>query len=139
MDAPSPSKPSWTPVTTAFVQGKDGRVLVVRRSDKVHTYPGMWGGVSGGVEGGESLMDRAVTEIEEEVGIDRSQLQLLRAGRPLPVVDGHRQFLVHPFLFSLKSTSASAPPDISLNWESTQYQWVTERSENVVSAHVNNY
>jgi len=49
---------------TAFVQRQDGRVLVVKRSDKVSTYQGMWGGVSGGVEADDtSLIDRAYAEV----------------------------------------------------------------------------
>lgn len=51
------------PVTTAFVQDAAGRVLVVQRSDRVSTYPLLYGGVSGGVEGSESLLHRALKEV----------------------------------------------------------------------------
>ena len=35
------------------------------------------------------------------MGIPRSRLHLACTGRPLPVRDGHRRFLVHPFLMDL--------------------------------------
>ncbi|KAI8467982.1 MAG: hypothetical protein J3K34DRAFT_471205 [Monoraphidium minutum] len=95
-------KEGWRPVVTAFVQRQDGRVLVVRRSDQVNTYQGRWGGVSGGVESDDtSLVARAYEEIEEEVGIPRHRLRLACVGRPLPVRDGARRWLVHPFLMTV--------------------------------------
>lgn len=102
-------KAGWRPVVTAFVQRHDGRVLVVKRSDKVSTYQGMWGGVSGGVEPTDtSLVDRAYDEIEEEVGIPRRRLRLVCSGRPLPVRDGKRRFLVHPFLMRVEGAGGVA-------------------------------
>jgi len=51
-------------VVTAFIQNPtDGSVLVVKRSDKVRTYKNYWGGVSGSVEGDESLFFRAQREV----------------------------------------------------------------------------
>lgn len=50
-------------MVTAFVQRpSDQSVLVVHRSEKVRTYQLQWGGVSGGVEGDESLAWRAQQE-----------------------------------------------------------------------------
>lgn len=45
-----PTKPPRRHVVTAVVQKADGQVLLVRRSQQVGTYQGMWGGVSGYVE-----------------------------------------------------------------------------------------
>lgn len=49
-----------------------------------------------------------------------SALRLSRVGRPLPIDDGERRFLVHPFLFRL---CADAPP-VTLNWENIGHKWV---------------
>ncbi|GBF95237.1 hypothetical protein Rsub_07952 [Raphidocelis subcapitata] len=143
----------WRPVVTAFVQRDDGRVLLVRRSDRVSTYRGMWGGVSGGVEAGDaSLPDRAFQEIEEEVGIPRARLRLVCCGRPQPVRDRGRRFLVHPMLMAvaggggdggpaaalssggggggaagevgLDALAPAASPAVALNWENTEARWV---------------
>uniref|UniRef100_A0A383WBQ4 Nudix hydrolase domain-containing protein n=1 Tax=Tetradesmus obliquus TaxID=3088 RepID=A0A383WBQ4_TETOB len=110
------------PVVTAFVRREDGKLLVVKRSEKVSSYRHQWGGVSGGVEGSESLLHRALTEIVEETGLTPQQLQLVAFGRPLPVDDpGRRRFLVHPFLFQLTDEAAA----VILNWENEAYDWVT--------------
>lgn len=51
-------------VVTGFVQRpSDGSILVLQRSDKISTYPLKWGGVSGVVEGSESLVERAFQEV----------------------------------------------------------------------------
>ncbi|KAF8071226.1 SAD2 [Scenedesmus sp. PABB004] len=107
-------------VVTSFVRRDDGALLLVRRSAAVSTYQHQWGGVSGGVEGSESLLERALIEIEEEVGLVPAQLELVCWGRPLPVDDGQRRFLVHPFLFQLGA--ADAP--VTLNWENEDFAWV---------------
>lgn len=62
-------------------------------------------------------------QIYEEVGLLPSQLQLVCFGRPLPVDDGRRHFLVYPFLFQLTDDAAQ----IKLNWENEAYDWVTAR------------
>ena len=48
------------------------------------------------------------TQIEEEAGIPRSRLRLACVGRPLPVRDGGRRFLVHPLLFDAAGDDAAA-------------------------------
>jgi translation initiation factor 2B subunit (eIF-2B alpha/beta/delta family) len=85
-------------VVTCFLRDPaTGRVLLTRRSDAVGTYAGRWAGVSGYVEGepADALAD-ARREIREETGLDAT---LVRAGDPLDVVDGDREWTVHPFLF----------------------------------------
>lgn len=101
-------------------------MLVVQRSDEVRTYPGKWGGVSGGVEGSESLLSRALVEINEEVGYSADQITLVRSGRPLFVDDGELRFAVHPFLFSLAADAHDAAPQ--LNWENVQAVFVKPES-----------
>lgn len=50
-------------VVTAFIRKSNATVLLVRRSDQVGSYKNYWGGVSGGVEGSESLLRRAQIEV----------------------------------------------------------------------------
>jgi uncharacterized glyoxalase superfamily metalloenzyme YdcJ len=50
-------------VVTAFIRKRNTDVLLVRRSDKVGSYRNYWGGISGGVEGSESLVRRAEIEV----------------------------------------------------------------------------
>jgi 8-oxo-dGTP pyrophosphatase MutT (NUDIX family) len=106
-------------VVTAFLRHA-GEVLLLRRSERVGSYRGRWAAVSGYLEGPDPLA-QALREVEEETGIDRRDLRLVRAGTPLVVDDpGHaRRWVVHPFLFDL-----AVRPSVRLDWEHTASRWV---------------
>ncbi len=105
-------------VVTAFLI-HDGRILVLRRSDKVGTYRGRWAAVSGTIE--QAPLDQAYTELDEETGLGRDDVELLKQGDPLLVFDrdNERTWRVHPFLFAVKD-----PSRIRLDWEHVQRRWV---------------
>ena len=106
-------------VVTCFLQHGD-RVLLLRRSQEVHTHQGKWAGVSGSIEAASPL-GQAVQEIREETGLEADGFRLVRRGRPLDVGDTEHgvQWLVHPFLFSIKDPSL-----VRLNWENTESRWI---------------
>src|SRR5262249_31097895 len=113
-----------THVVTCFLLRRDGgadRVLLVRRSDRVGTYRGAWAGISGFVEPGVTPLEQAYTELREEAGLARDDLQLLRTGAPLGVRDEAigRAWVVHPFLFLL-----AAPARVRTDWEAVAQQWI---------------
>lgn len=56
------------------VRRSDGKLLAFERSD----LSGEWQLPQGGVEAGESLEDAAWRELEEETGLDRDQVALVR-------------------------------------------------------------
>ena len=82
----------------------------------------LWAGISGIIEGNEDPFYRAKKEIHEETGITENQITLIRAASQMrtdsPQYDNH-EWLIFPFLFSVKE------PKIKLNWENSEYQWVT--------------
>ena len=114
--------PQYTKVATAVLTNA-GRILLVRRSGRMRTMPGLWSCVSGVVEGAEAAVDRALTEIREETGMRAGDVSLLRPGAALLVDDpagGSRPragWEVHPFLFEAKSRR------VELNWENSAYAW----------------
>ncbi len=130
-------------VVTCFLlrRGQEGdEVLVLRRSERVGTYPGKWAGVSGYLEPGASAMQQAEREIEEETGLSREEVRLLRQGEPLEVVDegiGVR-WRVHPFLLEVVSGALSSrrkarlkpglgageAERVRLDWEHVEARWV---------------
>ncbi len=106
-------------VVTSFLR-KSGKILILRRSDKVGTYQRRWAGVSGYLEKGDYPFERALKEIKEEVGLGTDDIQLIQKGEPLRVLDKKKNILwiVHPFLFESKSDT------IRIDWEHREYMWI---------------
>ena len=106
-------------VVTCFLTW-DGKVLLVRRSEKVGTYRGKWAGISGYLE--KSPQDQALQEIWEEAGLAPSDVRLLKAGETIEAVDEDKgiRWIVHPFLFEI-----AEPDKIRLDWENVEVRWIT--------------
>lgn len=81
---------------------------------------GLWGGVSGIIEGSEEPVTRAKIEIFEETGISESDLGLSKIASQMQVSSEYSNhgWIIHPFLFSVKKT------EINLNWENSEYAWI---------------
>lgn len=103
-------------IVTSFLM-HEGKVLILKRSEKVSTFKGKWAGISGRIEEGESDLEAAYREIKEELGIEREQLEFVSRGELLKVV-GERVWIVHPFLFRAKTQQ------IKIDWEHTEYRWI---------------
>ena len=118
-------------VVTSFIM-KDGKVLLLKRSQKVGTYRGKWAAVSGYMEPGERPLERALTEIREETGLERDRLVLVGIGPEMPITG--TDFIVHPFLFELGNPTDTFHPGAqrivfddpfpNLDWEHTESRWV---------------
>ena len=106
-------------VVTVFLT-HGSKILVLKRSGKVGTYRGHWAGVSGYLES-EDPLDQAHTEMAEEVGLGSEDVTLLKAGKPLEILDrtGGRAWRVHPFLFAVHE-----PDKIRLDWENREMLWI---------------
>lgn len=105
------------PVVTAFLEREDGRILLLRRSDRVGSFRGAWAGVSGFLEDPTPL-DQAVREIREETGMVVGSRDLRATGRTILARDTGRIFLVHPFRFRVRH------PQVRLDWEHVESEWV---------------
>lgn len=105
-------------VVTVFLR-HGGRILLLRRSRRVGTYPGKWAGVSGYLEA--DPLAQAHTELREETSLSAGDIEGIRAGDPLEIVDAEsgRAWRVHPFLADVKS-----PEKIRLDWENVEARWV---------------
>lgn len=106
-------------VVTAFLM-HEGKVFLIKRSDRVGTYRGYWAGISGYVENLPILQAR--TELLEETGMRTENLRLRGIGVPLPVDDPEHgsSWMVFPFLFE-----TDHPELIRTDWESSESRWVT--------------
>ncbi len=105
-----------TGVVTCFLR-HDAAVVLLRRSDGVGSYPGLWGAVAGHAEGDPDAAVRE--EIREETGLDPEDVTLVRAGDPFEVADTDldTRWVVHPYLFESDTRA------IETNWETVEYAW----------------
>ena len=110
-----------TKIVTSFIQDNQ-KILILRRSNKVKTMKGLWAGISGIIEKNETPLTRAKIEIHEEVGISEDKIRLVKAAERLkvnsPQYENH-EWEIFPFLFEAKN------PDIKLNWENSEFTWIT--------------
>ncbi|MBN1860241.1 MAG: NUDIX pyrophosphatase [Candidatus Thermoplasmatota archaeon] len=100
-----------------------GKILLLKRSNLVGTYRGLWGGVAGYVEELEDPYDTALKEISQEAVIDVDALTFVKKGIPIEITDtyeGRRyDWLIYPFLFHIEDTSL-----VRIDWEHEEYRWV---------------
>ena len=81
---------------------------------------GLWGGVSGIIEGNEEPLERAKIEIFEETGIGENDIALARTANQMQISSQYSNhgWVIHPFLFTVKESQ------IKLNWENSEYRWI---------------
>ena len=106
------------PVVTSFIFSGD-RIALVKRSDQVGTYKGLWAGFSGYIE--HLPLEQAYLELEEEACLAKDDISLKGIGIPVAIDDceSGKNWLVFPFLFELADCS-----DLTTNWETSEYLWV---------------
>jgi 8-oxo-dGTP pyrophosphatase MutT (NUDIX family) len=109
-------------VVTCLLEN-NGKILLLKRSNLVGTYRGLWGGVAGYVEELEDPYETAVKEISQEAGIDLDALMLIKKGDPIEFSDtyeGRRyDWIVYPFLFHIEDKEL-----VRIDWEHEEYRWV---------------
>ena len=107
-------------VVTCFLE-HEGKIMILRRSQRVGTYRGKWAGVSGYIEEGKKPVEQAWVEIKEETVLDSGDVELVGEGLPLEVVDAElgRKWIVHPFRFRVLK-----PEKIRIDWEHTEAKWI---------------
>ena len=111
-------------VVTCILINNDGKLLILKRSDKVRTYKGLWGGIAGYIEENEEPYDTALKEIREEVGLEKEDASLVKQLEVVRFTDFYEgvrfDWEVFPFLFRIGKKSK-----IHIDWEHTDYRWIT--------------
>lgn len=97
------------------------RILLVHRSATLRFYPGFWNGISGFLDDGSSVVQKAKAELLEEVGIGPSEILSIEEGAVFTQEELHYQktWIVHPVLVQVATTR------ISFNWEAQAFRWVS--------------
>ncbi|MCL5410285.1 MAG: NUDIX domain-containing protein [Patescibacteria group bacterium] len=98
-----------------------GELLLLKRSGRVGNYRGRWNVVAGYFDEIKSVGEKSLEELEEETGIKPSQISKLKAFPYFKLVDKEidKIFYVFPVLILLNEK-----PDVKLDWEHTEYQWI---------------
>ena len=110
----------YTKIVTSFLKN-DENILILKRSDMVKSMKGLWAGVSGIIEQGETPLVRAKIEIFEEVGLEEKHIKLLKSSEQIKVESPqyrNHQWEIFPFLFETKNTK------IKLNLENSDFKWI---------------
>ena len=109
-----------TKIVTSFLTNSE-EILLLKRSEKVKSMKNLWAGISGIIENNEEPIKRARIEIFEEVGIEESNITLVREGEKMLIESpqyADHQWEVYPFLFSCDNR------EIKLNWENSAFKWI---------------
>ena len=107
-----------TKIVTSFIRNK-GKLLILKRSNKVKSMKGLWAGISGIIEKNEEPLERAKIEIFEEVGITEDKITLVKSAETMrvssPQYENHEWEYFHFYLKSKDTT-------VKLNWENTEFR-----------------
>ncbi len=72
----------WHGVTNIWLINQQGEILCTRRSPKLYSKPGLWQSYVGGhVKAGQTFLETAIAEAEEEVGVVIDPKRLFLIGR----------------------------------------------------------
>ncbi len=115
-----------TKIVTSFITSNE-KFLLLKRSEKVKSMKGLWAGISGIIEKNEDPLQRAKIEIFEELGIKEDQIKLLKTAEQMRVVSPqykNHEWEIFPFLFEVNN------PEIKLNWENSEYEWISKNELN---------
>jgi len=110
-------------VTCIIINDKD-ELLFLKRSNRVRTYKGLWGGIAGYIEENEEPLETALKEIKEESGLEKADVKFLKQIKPVKFTDFYEgetyNWEIYPFLFKIIKKSK-----IDIDWEHTEYKWIT--------------
>ena len=105
----------------------DKKILLLKRSEKVLVYKGMWSCLGGFIDNpNKTIREQVLEEINEELGITERDVLEIKEGKMWEFLDKeiNRAWIQFPVLVILKRK-----PKIKLDWESTRYIW--EKPEDI--------
>lgn len=113
------------PVLICFVR-YNNKFLLLKRSDKVLAYKNLWSSLAGFIDDEQSVEDKIVEEITEELGLNKTDIAKIIKGEVYTFKDKKidRDWVRHLFVVDILN------PNIKLDWEHTDYKWVDTNEVN---------
>ena len=103
-------------VATSILVNNEGKILILKRSDKVSTYRGLWAVITGYIEENEKPFETAIKEIREETGIDEEDIRLIKRLDPVEFIDTYDgikyDWKIFIFLFKFEKKDK-----VHIDWE----------------------
>lgn len=112
------------PVVNTLIRFRDeDKYLLIKRSNAMRNYPGLWNGISGFLDDEQTVEQKIRSELLEEAGLGDADIVSVFLGKPFQHVDREKDKVweVHPALVVL------ATQNITLNWEGHECVWVPLR------------
>ncbi len=110
------------PVLNCFVKF-ESQILILKRSDKVRAYQGLWNSIGGYLDEPVALEEKVLEELREELGIMPDLVLEIKKGKPYEFNDKNIQkiWIIFPVLIELK-----IKPVVKLDWEHTDFKWINQ-------------
>lgn len=110
----------YAPVINIVVRRPDGKILLVKRSEKVDFYPNYWNGIGGFLDDDKDFEDKVKSELKEELGIDPSAVASVTLGTIFHYYEPeyNKTWIIHPVLAKVEEQK------IKLDWEASEYNWI---------------
>ncbi len=96
------------------------KILLLRRNPGDDIYPGRWSFVTGKIETDETPLDTAFREIEEETGLSKDNLKLLKQSEEFTKIDKNLNTLYHNNAFLFETNTEK----VELDHENVEYYWI---------------
>lgn len=108
------------PVLTIFVKF-DGKILLLKRSDKVRAYQGKWNAIAGYLDDLKPIEEKVLEELREEIRVSQDIIEQIYYGKIEKIEDKkiNKIWIGQPVLVKLKNK-----PKITLDFEHTDYKWI---------------
>lgn len=106
-------------VNTVVTDGK--KLLLVRRSPDMRLYPGVWNGISGFLDDQQSIEEKVLEELKQELAMKPERIVNIQRGVPIlqESPDYNKTWLIVPMLVTVTGR------DYKLNWEAQEAEWFT--------------
>jgi len=108
------------PVINCVVRS-DGKVLLVKRSGGMKFYPNYWNGISGFLDDDQTVEEKVLEELTEELGVEEDDIISMKKGSIIEYEDSayKKTWLIHPVLVDINTN------DIKIGWGAKEFKWVS--------------